>query len=434
MERREVRFHLANRWTQIHVFSFPLAISGDSSFFSVNKTRWIFRLTFRLPPLTPVTLYDPPHETRSREKLRPKAEIAKARVKIFNCKLKVRELFKELDYETPHGNYVKIPKAPANDAADVDDDAESDSGIDCSDIFCAKCGKGDADDDDDILLCDGFCECAFHMSCLDPVVTAKDLQTQTEDDDWMCHTCDARADAFYSLNAVLDYHIDAAKATHLDVFQEEHDLDLKKQGPGQANDAEAFEKQKSNAPPGADELWPDDESCDSDFGAHTDSDGGTDDDDEPLSGSARGDDENEDGDEESESSPEVLLGKRKRQKVDYKKLNDEMFGGKEAFAGEAEDEKTGGWGPASPAKPQKRGKTMSSPGPGKNGTTPAKTPKKTAPGMKKSAKKTSSPKKTPTKKTPTKKTPPKKTPTKKTKTPKSPKSPKKRTSLRKVRV
>ncbi len=75
----------------------------------------------------------------------------------------------EMCIRARHGNYVKIPKAPANDAADVDDDAESDSGIDCSDIFCAKCGKGDADDDDDILLCDGFCECAFHMSCLDPV-------------------------------------------------------------------------------------------------------------------------------------------------------------------------------------------------------------------------------------------------------------------------
>ena len=46
----------------------------------------------------------------------------------------------------------------------------------------------------------------------------------------------------------------------------------------------------------------------------------------------------------------MLLGKRRRAPVDYRKLNDEMFGTGEAFEGEAEDEKTGGWGPASPKK------------------------------------------------------------------------------------
>ena len=47
---------------------------------------------------------------------------------------------------------------------------------------------------------------------------------------------------------------------------------------------------------------------------------------------------------------EVCVGKRRRIAVDYRKLNDEMFGEGEAFDGEAEDERVGGWGPSSPGR------------------------------------------------------------------------------------
>ena len=306
---------------------------------------------------------------RSREKLRPTAEIAKARAKVFHAKLRVRELFKDLEYPEPHANAKKIARKPAIDAdgeATAVDAYDSDSGIDAEDIFCAACGAGDADDDDDILLCDGFCEGAYHMSCLDPPVTAAELAATApgEDDDWMCRACDARVDAFYALNAVAETHVDAATATWRDVFPAEAALNVEQRGPGQANDpaknANAFGDSFGNAALDAD--WASDESDDEDFGGDLDalSDDGADDEDEPLSGSARGSGDDSGGDSGDEAtssgrpsksaSPEVLLGKRRRAPVDYRKLNDEMFGTGEAFEGEAEDEKTGGWGPASPKK------------------------------------------------------------------------------------
>ena len=117
-----------------------------------------------------------------------------------------------------------------------------------------------------------------------------------------------------------------------------------------------------------DEEWADDESDDEDFGEDGASDDGEDDEDEPLSGSARSSDSDEsdtaDSDENSEAArlrramreePEVMLGKRRRVAVDYRKLNDEMFGDGEAFEGEREDERIGGWGPASP-KTKSKGK------------------------------------------------------------------------------
>ena len=204
------------------------------------------------------------------------------------------------------------------------------------------------------------------MSCLDPPVTAAELAATApgEDDDWMCRACDARVDAFYALNAVADTHVDAATATWRDVFPAEAALNVEQRGPGQANDpaknANAHGDSFGDAALDAD--WASDESDDEDFGGDLGalSDDGADDEDEPLSGSARGSGDDSGGDSGDEAassgrpsesaSPEALLGKRRRAPVDYRKLNDEMFGTGEAFEGEAEDEKTGGWGPASPKK------------------------------------------------------------------------------------
>lgn len=35
-------------------------------------------------------------------------------------------------------------------------------------IFCAKCKLNEAFPDNDIVLCDGTCNAAFHQKCLDP--------------------------------------------------------------------------------------------------------------------------------------------------------------------------------------------------------------------------------------------------------------------------
>ena len=279
----------------------------------------------------------------SREKLRPSEELAKARAKIFQCKLRVRELLKALEMPT------SAPLAAAED---------SDGEVDAEDIHCAGCGGGEANDDDDILLCDGFCDRAFHQSCVQPPVAAEDIPEG--DEGWLCPLCDARVDTFYTINNDFDLELDAAKASWVDVFADEAAANAAGEGPGQPNDPAA--KTKSNGGRGVmDEEWADDESDDEDFGEEGASDDGEDDEDEPLSGSARSSDSDDtdtaNSDEDSDAAklrramrdePEVMLGKRRRVAVDYRKLNDEMFGDGEAFEGEREDERIGGWGPASP--------------------------------------------------------------------------------------
>ena len=234
------------------------------------------------------------------------------------------------------------------------DRIEEDTGeVDVEDVVCAKCRDGKATDDNDILMCDGYCDRAFHQRCVVPPVKTDEIP-----DEWLCPLCDARVDCFYTLNADFDLELDAADAGWRDVFPTEAELDSKREGPGQEN--EPVNNKGLSAKGLLDEDWGSDESGDEDF-AEDFAEGDEDDEDEPLSGSAReedGSDCDSDGDscerrrvrDAMNARAEVCVGKRRRTAVDYRKLNDEMFGEGEAFEGEAEDERVGGWGPSSPGR------------------------------------------------------------------------------------
>ena len=45
-------------------------------------------------------------------------------------------------------------------------------------IFCAKCGAKDLRADNDIILCDGACERAFHQFCLEPPLLKQDSMSK----------------------------------------------------------------------------------------------------------------------------------------------------------------------------------------------------------------------------------------------------------------
>jgi hypothetical protein len=52
--------------------------------------------------------------------------------------------------------------------------ADDDEDIDFSEILCCRCAAADCSDHNDILLCDGACNRAFHQQCLDPPLATKD--------------------------------------------------------------------------------------------------------------------------------------------------------------------------------------------------------------------------------------------------------------------
>jgi len=52
--------------------------------------------------------------------------------------------------------------------------AVAEEDIDFSEILCCRCNAADCNDHNDILLCDGACNRAFHQQCLDPPLATKD--------------------------------------------------------------------------------------------------------------------------------------------------------------------------------------------------------------------------------------------------------------------
>ncbi|XP_059313941.1 pathogenesis-related homeodomain protein [Lycium ferocissimum] len=122
---------------------------------------------------------------QSLEKIKLEKELQRAKTHIFRYKLKIRDLFQRLDTLLAEG---RLP------ASLFDNEGE----IDSEDIFCAKCGSKDLLADNDIILCDGACERAFHQLCVEPPLLKEDIPP--DDEGWLCPGCDCKVDCIDLLN------------------------------------------------------------------------------------------------------------------------------------------------------------------------------------------------------------------------------------------
>lgn len=285
---------------------------------------------------------------QSREKIRPERELQRAKKQILKSKLGLRDIIQQLDLLGSVGQIDRSLMAP-------------DGSIHHEHIFCKKCTSQEVSEDNDIILCDGTCNCAFHQKCHDPPLATEDIPPEGEG--WFCKYCDCKMEILETINAHLGT-LFSADSTWQDIFREE-----------------ALFSENGTSDFNPEEEWPDDESDDNDY--NPDGDG--------SDCTGRSSTEYRDYNEDSSSSSlccslesevfsesefsaernkiscnlfqlhsncamdandhEIINGPRQRAAVDYKQLYDEMFG-KETTAGESfsEDED---WGP--PRKRQ-RGK------------------------------------------------------------------------------
>ena len=95
-------------------------------------------------------------------------------------------------------------EAAGGDADIAPEHFDSDGGIDNELITCSACADADADDANDILLCDGdLCHRAYHLGCL-PVKASFDVESLPEDVGWLCPACDCRYDILWDLAETFD--------------------------------------------------------------------------------------------------------------------------------------------------------------------------------------------------------------------------------------
>ncbi|KAL8483819.1 hypothetical protein ACS0TY_026488 [Phlomoides rotata] len=264
---------------------------------------------------------------QSKEKIKPEKELQRAEKQILKCKLGIREAIHQLDLLSSEGCINDSEVAP-------------DGSVHHEHIICAKCKLCEALPDNDIILCDGSCNRAFHQKCLDPPMSTENIPPGEEG--WFCKFCRKKIEILEATNAHLGTHF-PLDSNWQDVFKEEASL------PDGGNSTLCQE-----------EEWPSDDSKDDDYDPdrieHSCSDrmSRSESDASDNSSSFLGSLELSNGsfdktmeliglDSDEINNDEIVYRPRKRATVDYIKLYDEMFGKNATESEQISDDED--WGP-----------------------------------------------------------------------------------------
>ncbi|KAI5076240.1 hypothetical protein GOP47_0008305 [Adiantum capillus-veneris] len=287
---------------------------------------------------------------QSVEKIRPEQELKRAEAQILQSKVKIRQELEKLHTLSLVGSIQESA---------FDDDGQ----IYFDDIFCAICKSKEVYPENDIILCDGACNRAFHQFCLDPPLRTEDIPPG--DDGWLCPVCDSKFECLDAINDNFgtDFKVedswekvfaeveDASAGDNLLGFQVEwpsEDSEDDDYNPDKAKPAEPGESGK--------EIGSD---RDSSSNSVSDSDSDTSDSGseveffDEFAGTSKARkgplfEDDEDGtasemvEEQIETDDTVLVtGKRQRPDVDYKQLYDEVYGANASDYDSSEDEDFG---------------------------------------------------------------------------------------------
>ncbi|CAI0629364.1 unnamed protein product [Linum tenue] len=291
---------------------------------------------------------------QSREKIRPEKELLRAKKQILKCKLGIRDAIHQLDLLSAVGCIEDSVMAP-------------DGSVSHEHIFCAKCKSNDVVPDNDIILCDGTCNCAFHQMCLEPPLHTENsnlsivVYLPPGDQGWFCKFCECRMEIMDSMNAHLGTQY-STSCEWQDLFEEEaaapdggNILILEEEWPSDDTEDENYDpERRENSMNGAGT-----DNDESDIASSSTSLGWSSDD-EAVSGSRRWDVEGKEFrnqsiysslDSDESSDVEIMSGRRKRRAVDYRKLYDEMFGKDAPVADQLSEDED--WGPSKRKKKEK---------------------------------------------------------------------------------
>eukprot|EP00258_Populus_trichocarpa_P042956 XP_024458975.1 pathogenesis-related homeodomain protein isoform X1 [Populus trichocarpa] len=290
---------------------------------------------------------------QSREKIRPEKELLRARKQILKCKLGLRDIIRQVDSLSTVGCIEETVMAP-------------DGSVSHEHIFCAKCKLNEVSPDNDIVLCDGTCNCAFHQKCLEPPLDTESIPPG--DQGWFCKFCECRMDIIEAMNAHLGTHF-SEDSSWQDIFTEEAAipdagnvlLNPEEEWPSDDSEDDNYDPERRDnimSEAGTDDDASDDISSSTSLGWSSDG--------EVFLGSRRWEMHGLDFrnnsiysslDSDETSDGEIVCGRRQRRAIDYKKLYDEVFG-KDAPAHEqaSEDED---WGPGKRKRREKESNAAS---------------------------------------------------------------------------
>ncbi|KAG1331967.1 pathogenesis-related homeodomain protein [Cocos nucifera] len=267
----------------------------------------------------------------SREKIKPENELQRAKKQILKCKLGIRDAIHQLDLLSSIGSIEDSVMHP-------------DGSVFHEYIFCAKCRSREAFPDNDIILCDGTCNCGFHQKCLEPPLE----NIPPGDQGWLCKFCECKTEILEAINAHLGTCF-TANSRWEDIFKEATtDPDVENtylypadDWPSEDSEDEDYNPEKnenSASRTGIEENMTGDSSsssslmCSSDEtmsyseSVHPNGNGKSCDVEQKARNEANFVDSIINAESGEINDCEIVTYLRQRRDVDYKKLHDEMFG------------------------------------------------------------------------------------------------------------
>ncbi|OUZ99213.1 Homeobox domain [Macleaya cordata] len=288
---------------------------------------------------------------QSREKIKPVRELQRAKKQILKCKLGIRDAIRQLDLLGSEGCIEQSVLGP-------------DGSVFHEHIFCAKCKSREAFPDNDIILCDGTCNCAFHQKCLEPPLATENIPPG--DQGWFCKFCECKMEILEAINAHIGTHF-SANSNWQEIFEEaamgpdgeNASLNPEDEWPSDESDDDDYDPERNEmscsfSRSGAEDNNPDEASSSSSFFWTSDEEAilqsrRLENDGSPTGGFYQGKERGhfvdlmDDINSDDTTDREMKTRRRQRRDVDYRKLHDEMFG-KDVLENEqvSEDED---WGP-----------------------------------------------------------------------------------------
>lgn len=127
---------------------------------------------------------------REHSKFLPRAQLDHHRRQILKSMVKIRAQVRNLsniyaELSTEARSTAQLNKYRVKDV--VVDEAHSNGWVDVEGSYCCLCESKEVSTDNDILLCDGPCQRAYHQMCVSPPVKSSDIPPG--DDDWYCPQC-----------------------------------------------------------------------------------------------------------------------------------------------------------------------------------------------------------------------------------------------------